>query len=194
MIAPAINLIDNAVAIAPASVSVGVFLSNTNPGLSFTSTAAVGPGEIAQLLLGYKISGASFTGDSLSLSSETRTGGAQITAIQNSCLGAAFVPQPPNFPGTCPGEEGLPLVVANSGTDSMTFDAVTTIGILHDLTLDAGPSNNGRASGATVTDRFVATALPVPPSEVPEPSSSLLLTSGLAVAGIARHLKMKGII
>lgn len=131
----------------------------------------------------YEIRGFGFTSDSVTLSGSTSRGNGAVTEIQNSCLGASFVPDPPNPIGTCAGTDGTPLAVLNSGSDEATFSPVNLIAVLHDLTIDGGP--DGSATGATVTDQFTAS---VPPAEeIPEPSAILLMGSGLGLGMLVRN-------
>ncbi len=67
--------------------------------------------------------------------------------------------------------------------DQRTFSGVSTIGIVHDYTLDAGAT--GSAGGGMVSDRFS-----LQPSQViPEPSTYALMASGLAAAIAFRRRK-----
>ena len=153
-----------ATAISPATVSVVPTNSGSAPRLTFTTTASAGANQLFQMVLGYRITGSTFTSDTMMVSGTTTTGGGSTTAIQNYCLGGSFVPNPPNFPGTCSGSTNGTLLILNSGSDSVAFAPVSSIALIHDLTLDGG--QNGSASGATVSDQFAATSSqpPVPPS------------------------------
>lgn len=153
-----------ATAINPATVSVVPTNSGSAPQLAFTTTASAGANQLSQMILGYKISGSTFTSNTMTVSGTTTSGGGSTTAIQNYCLGGTFVPNPPNFPGICSGSTSGSLLVLSSGSDSVAFAPVTSIALIYDLTLDGGP--NGSASGATVSGQFAATSSqpPVLPS------------------------------
>ncbi len=174
--------ITGATAISPNSISVSPINSSTSPGLTFTTSITAERTQVFQLLLMYEIRGFAFTRDSVTLSNASSRGNGAVTEIQNYCLGAKFVPDPPNPIGTCAGTDGT-LVVLNSGSDDATFSPVNLIAVLHDLTIDGG--RNGSATGATVTDQFTARA--APPSEiVPEPSAIMLMGSGLGLGILAK--------
>lgn len=131
----------------------------------------------------YEIRGFGFTSDSVTLSGSTSRGNGAVTEIQNSCLGASFVPDPPNPIGTCAGTDGT-LLVLNAGSDDVTFSPVNLIAVLHDLTIDGG--RGGSATGATVTDQFTASAVP-PAGVIPEPSAILLMGSGLGLGILVKN-------
>ncbi len=153
-----------ATAISPSTVSVVPTNSGSAPRLTFTTTASAGANQVFQMVLGYRITGSTFTSDTITLSGTSTTGGGSTTAIQNHCLGGTFVPNPPNFPGVCSGSANGTLLLLNLGSDTAVFAPVTSIALIHDLTLDGGP--NGSSSGATVSDQFAASSSqpPVPPS------------------------------
>ena len=176
--------ITGATAISPNLISVSPINSSLNPGLTFTTSVTAEQNQIFQLLLMYQISGFGFTSDSVSLSGASSRGNGAVTEIQNSCLGARFVPDPPNPIGTCAGTDGTPLVVLNSGSDEATFSPVNLIAVLHDLTIDGG--RGGSATGATVTDQFTASAVP-PAGVIPEPSAILLMGSGLGLGILLKN-------
>lgn len=174
------SLLTGAMNIPPASLTVTPLGATTNPGLTFSGSVTATSGQTLDALINYVISGNSYTSDTITLANTSASGNGAVTDIQNFCRNGNFTS--PTFVSGCPGGEGpgSPLLVYANGSSQATIIA-SSLGITHNLTIDSGGS--GTASGATVTDRFVA----VSAAAVPEPSSSVFVCTGLGIAFALSH-------
>ena len=172
-------VITGAQAIAAGDVTISPFQSGDVVGLDVQFSETANSGQLLQALIGYTVAGPLFIGNSIAVSGSSATGGGFVTDIQNSCRGGSYLP---GVVSGCTGVD-VTLLVLNSGMDQRTFSAVSTIGIVHDYTLDAGAT--GSASGGMVSDRFSLQ----PSQVVPEPSTYALMASGLAAALAFRRRK-----
>lgn len=168
--------------ISPQNITITPLGGNTNPGIMLQTSITATAGQLFDTRINYRISGNSYTGDTITLANTSSSGNGAVTDIQDYCLGGAFGP---NGVTGCTGKAGNLLVLGN-GSNQATFPAVSSISVTHEFTLDSG--GTGSASGGTVTDQFVALAAP-PGTPVPEPATYVLTGLGLALAvfGKARH-------
>jgi len=172
------SFLTGATNISPLSLTVTPLGGTTDPALMFSGNLTASNGQLLDALINYVISGNSFTSDTITLANTSSTGNGAVTDIQNFCRNGNFLA--PTFVMGCPGGEGpgSPLLVLGNGSDQSNLTA-TMLGITHNLTLDSG--GTGTASGANVTDRFVATA------STPEPSTEVFLLSGLIAVVVLRR-------
>jgi hypothetical protein len=161
------NGLAGAIPISPADITITPTGSTFDPGIIATTNASAAAGVQLEALFSYRISGNTYTGSSISLAGSSASGDGAVTDVQNFCAGGIFEP---DGISNCTGSPGS-LVLLNSGNDSATFAAVSSISVIDDLTFDGG--TRGSAVGGTVTDRFTA---------VPEPFTFLLSAMGLALA------------
>jgi hypothetical protein len=156
-----------AIPISPSDITITPIGSAFDPGIIAATNAHAAAGVTLETLFSYRISGNTYTGSSINLAGSSSTGDGGVTDVQNSCAGGTF-----GLDGvsSCNGIPGS-LVLLNSGNDSATFAAVTSLSVTDDLTFDGGTT--GSAIGGSITDRFTA---------VPEPFTFLLTAMGIALA------------
>jgi hypothetical protein len=177
--------ITGALPVAPGNISITPVQAGNMVGLDIMINATAIAGQVRQSLLGYMVMAPAITSTMVTLSGTSVTGGAFVTDIQNYCGGGAFLPG--DVTG-CTGPTNDSLVVLNAGSQQATFPAVSTLNVVHDLTLDA--FEGGTASGGMVMDRFTVAAGPEP---IPEPRTYVLLSSALlAIALRARSRSRAG--
>lgn len=169
------SFLNGATNISPSLITVTPVGGTLNPGLNFTGNLTATNSQVFDGLINYFLTGNTFTTDTITLSNATMAGNGAVTDIQNFCGNSNFTA--PTFVSGCPGGQspGSPLLVFGNGSASAAMLA-NSLGITHNITIDGG--GTGTASGLNVTDSFSATA----PGTVPEPSSLILLSSGVALA------------
>ena len=173
-----------ATAISPSAVTIGELGGTSNPGITATVNVTAN-GNILEAIFTYRISGNSYSGDSITLAGSSETGNGAVSDAQNYCAGGTFGPD--GVTG-CTGSAGT-LATADGffNNDSASFGAVNLLSITDDFTLDG--SNGGTASGGTITDQFVAKQV----AAVPEPFSFLLTGVGFALgAGLTFRSRCAG--
>ena len=163
------------VAINPSTISVIPVL--TGLGFDFVLVPiAAGPGEVHGVAIGYSVSGFQFIQAQLSMTGSTATGDGVVTVIEDLCLEGTFVTNP----GNCSNPPPVSLVIAQdslgpTGPDVTLLPPGTSFfDVFTDITIDGGLI--GTASVTTVRNQFA----------VPEPSTFLLLSSGLVTLSMAR--------
>ena len=165
--------------ILPEDVIVSPLLSGTSLGLAFSLTSAVGPGEFEDLLIRYELSGLGllFVSNTLSMSGSSVTPDGAVTAVEEKCGGGVFGGSDPSTP--CSGTLIGPLIVFDIGTiadlteTTPDFALTSFSDVFTEIAVDGGLS--GSASLGTVTNEFEF----APTQVVPEPTSVLLLGSGM---------------
>jgi len=155
--------------VSASSVSVSPLGGLFDPGLSVAVSVSAAADIIVETIFTYRVSGALYTADAISLSNSSEAGDGAVTDTQNFCLGGTFAPD-----GTsgCSGTPGA-LVAVNGiqNTDSAQFTPASLISITDDFVVDGGTA--GSATGGTFADRL---------SAVPEPSSGFLFAIATAAA------------
>lgn len=168
-----------ATAINPTTVTVTPVGGTTNPELDFSVSLTADTPALLESIFTYKISGASFTLDSITLSNSSETVDGAVTDIQNICAGGNFGPD------GVTGCTGTPLSLLTldgiQNTDSTPISSATLLSITDDFTLDGGTA--GSASGGAFADQFAATSTTV----TPEPGAFLLALSGLTVTAVLKR-------
>jgi hypothetical protein len=172
----ALSGISRATLISSSSITVNPAGASTNPSLTAQVTATAGPGNLLEAIFTYKISGNSYTGETITLANASASSDGAVTDIQNICRGGSF-----GVTGVtgCSGTPGN-LLLLGTGSDAAAFPSVALLNITDDITLDGGLM--GSASGATVTGAFTAT----PTSAIPEPATYLLSALGIAVTALRK--------
>ena len=162
-------------AIAPKDIRISSLGGTFNPGLSATTTVVAPAGTLREAFFTYRISGATYVGDSIALSGSSQTGDGAVTDSQNFCAGGTFGS---DGVSGCSGTAGSLVTLSGvQNTDSTPLGPTGIVSVTDDFTIDGGTA--GSASGGTITDRFAVT---------PEPG--MLLPTALAMAlGIALKLR-----
>jgi hypothetical protein len=167
--------ITGATPITPADVSISASASGLNLNLTISVDQTASANTQLEALFSYQLSGASFTGESSTLSGASETGDGAVTDVENICAGGMFAP---GMPTGCTGLAASLLTLDGvQNQNSTNFPAHGFFDVFVDLTLDGGLA--GSASGATVNDTY---------SGVPEPFSFSLTILGLAL-GIGAQLQ-----
>jgi hypothetical protein len=172
------TLIDAAtIMVVPTSVSLG-------PRLDFLLTGTAAAGDLLGIAIGYSISSAlAITGSTLSMAGSSATGDGVVTVVQDLCPGVFL-----GDPSTCTLPPPISLAVAQdfvgpTGPDTRTFLASPFFDVFVDITIDGGLAGSAALGGAgvpgMVTNQFV--------TPVPEPSTVLLLGSGLILVWVGRR-------
>ena len=170
-------------------VIVSPLLSGTSLGLVFSLISNVGPGEFEDLLIRYALSGMgmSFVSSTLSMSGSSVTPDGAVTAVQDMCGGGTFGGSDPS--ASCSGTLLGPQIVFDLGTiadlteTTPGFAATSFFDVFTEIAVDGGLV--GSASLGTVTTEFGF----APTQVVPEPTSMLLVGSGLIA--LVRRLKRR---
>jgi hypothetical protein len=153
-------------------------------GLAFGVDVAAGPTDLLELIFGYDVSHPAIGGASLSTSGASATGDAAVTAVKNLCEGASF--NPPGSVDGCTGVEDALIAFAIEGLSDLDESVdilpfVKLLGVVDDITVDGGLAGTGALTGS-VTNQFAA---------VPEPSSSLLVATGIFGILRARYARSR---
>ncbi len=144
------------------------------PGLRFDVDSDAAAGVFLQRIIGFSVTGASFTGNQVALHGSAVTPDGAVTAIEEKCIGQAFTAG-----GFCAGTSAL-LVAFDVGVDaslleSLAFTPATLLGVVVNIGVDGG--TGGSAALGSATTQFTA---------VPEPATLALLGMGV-VAGLSRR-------
>ena len=169
--------------ISPDAITVNVIDGASGPSLVFLLNVTAGPGDLLEAIFGYQVTGASLVGNALSMSGPTVTGDGAITAVEDKCLNGTFASDVTG----CSGTPATLIVFSVDGdsflSDQLTFPGVPLISVVTDITIDGGLSGTATLNGS-VTNEFTTGSGPQP---VPEPTSLLLLGSGIYVLNYLRR-------
>ena len=168
-----------ATAIATAGLAIAPFSGATSFGFTATTSQTAGAGSLLESIFTYKISGSSYTGTSIALSSSSETGDGAVTDVQNYCAGGSFGPD--GVTGCAAVTGALVTLNGVQQTDAASFAGVSLLSITDDFTLDGGL--DGSATGGSFRDEFTAGAI----SAIPEPFGFVLTSLGLAVGMLLRR-------
>jgi hypothetical protein len=160
-----------ATAIPTDQVTVMPFSTPSTVGFQFLFDVSSPSSILNELLFGYTASVQSFTAATLSMTGASATDDGVVTGVQNVCIGDAYAPG--SLSG-CTTPQDANIVFAIDGdqvlTSAVLFAAATTLGIVNDIAVDGGLLGQAALAGS-VTNSF---------NVVPEPTTGVLLASGLA--------------
>jgi hypothetical protein len=142
--------------------------------LDFGVDVSADAGELLDVLIGYSVTGGSFSANTLSMTGSSVTLDGNVTAIEDKCIGGTYAgsdPSTPCFPGTAlfPALLVIDVDGFEQLSDSAAFGASSFFDVFTEITLDGGLAGGATLNG-TVTNEF---------GNVPEPSAILLVGSGL---------------
>ena len=157
--------------IATDQVTVMPFSTPSTVGFNFLFNVSASTAVLNELLFGYNATVQSFTNATLAMAGASATDDGVVTAVQNVCVGGTYTTGTLNG---CGGTEHANIVFAIDGdqllTSAVLFAATTTLGIVNDIAVDGGTFGSAALSGS-VTNSF---------NFVPEPTTGVLLATGLA--------------
>lgn len=155
--------------IAATAVTITPIGGTFSPGLSTVLHMTAPSGTILETMFTYKISGATFVGETITLTNSSETVDGAVSEVQNICEAGSFGPD--GVTG-CTGTPGSLLTLDGvQNQDSTTLDPPLYVNLTDDITLDGGLA--GSATGGTFTDQFTA---------VPEPGGFFIAGLGLIFA------------
>jgi hypothetical protein len=170
--------INGSTPISSSAINITPLMNAGDVGLMFSLSSSASDGSILEALVGYRISGGSYTAASISASGTSASGNGAVTDIQNLCLAGSFGPDGVTRCST--GRTGT-LLLLGDGSGSTSFAAAASVSVTDDITFDSGGSGSGnRAAGGVFMDNFTSSA-----GNVPEPRTlSLLIAGALSIAFI----------
>jgi hypothetical protein len=170
--------------IAAADITVTPFDLGSGFRLDFGVDQDAAAGEFFDAVIGYSVSALSIGRARLAMTGAAASPDGVVTAVEDLCLGDAFVVDPTGC--FAPGTPGGPLIVFEAGFDNelaaeLIFGAVSFLDVFTEIAIDAGTVGSAGLDGV-VSNEFTAAA-----AAVPEPSALLLL--GAALLGCARRYR-----
>jgi hypothetical protein len=160
-------------AVSTNSVIVLPFNTTTSVGFQFLFDVTSTSFQLNELLFGYLASAAGFTDATLSTPGATASGDGSVTAIQDLCIGGAFMTggirgcsagQDANIAFAIDGDQSL--------SETLSFASVPLLGIVNDIAVDGGLNGNALLAGGFTNVFTVA-------SPVPEPATVSLVAAGI---------------
>jgi hypothetical protein len=163
-------------------ITVIPMVTPLGPRLDMAMAVAAGANVVAGAVIGYSATGLAFTGATLSMDgADAGPLDGVVTALQDICLDGSFAAGDPT---TCSGTPDTLIVaqdfVGPTGPDARVF-AAAFIDVLLDITIDGGLLGSASLDGV-VTNQFSA-----PPVAVPEPTTFVLLGSGVLGTWLRRR-------
>jgi len=164
-----------ATAIPTGAISVTPFSSSSGVGFLFGFDVAADATFLRELLFGYQVSGAGLNGATLDMAGATAFDDGVVTGVQDVCIGGVFSP---GLAG-CSGVRNSNIVFAIDGdqllSSSLLFASASFLDIVNDIAIDGGLTGSASLT-CNVTNRFAVAA-----AAVPEPTTGLLVASGLGL-------------
>jgi hypothetical protein len=163
-----------AIPIPASEVTVVPFSSSRDVGLQFVFNVSIQSPPLKEIVFGYDVSGPGFNALTLGLSGSRATAGV-VEVFDRVCIGGTFIPATrtgcsgvTDFIFTAQLDEGgFPL------SSTISFPSQTVLGIVSDVSLDVFGGGSAALEGP-VSNSFTLT------TPMPEPTTGLLLLSGLA--------------
>lgn len=159
------------------AVTIKPFGGVADPGIAGIANL-MSTGELLESIFTYRVSGSSYTGETITLAGSSETGAGAVSDVQNFCAGGTFAS---DGVSGCTGTPGSLLTLDGVQNQDMgLLGPVNFLSVTDDFTLDG---TFGSAAGGTFSDQF---------SAVPEPVNFVLSGIGLIFVFAKLRLSSQG--